>query len=413
MPTMAGCTFSSSGPVPFPHARLFGLPLPAHRHVFAAFFLYAFSLGGFFPRLAELQRSMRVTEGELGFGLIGAACGTLFSLSFAARPVERIGHRRTLLVLMPVLPLFYALAAQAEGPLLLFVCLLPTGLCIGAIELVVNLEADRVEHESARLIMNRAHAFWSFGFLGAGLLGALAARLAIPPHWHLAAVVPLTTLLVLLLLGRFDAAPQRSGSSEERAHHFARPTLAVMGLVLFSLSGLVLEGAGIDWSAIYMRDAFGAVPFFGALAVIFVALAQGAARYVADRFLERYSPLATARTLLGVLGLGTLLVSGATTAPFALLGFALIGIGTSVMFPLAMSAAAQRTDRPAATNVAALAQASFVSFLLAPPLLGFVAEHLGIRWTFAVGFPLVLLSMALSSTLRDTRRGNEAAGRMV
>ena len=59
--------------------------------MFAAFFLYAFSFGGFFPRLAELQRSMGVTEGELGLGLIGVACGTLFSLSLAGRPVERIG----------------------------------------------------------------------------------------------------------------------------------------------------------------------------------------------------------------------------------------------------------------------------------------------------------------------------------
>lgn len=34
--------------------RRFGQRLPAHRQVFAAFFLYAFSFGGFFPRLAEL-----------------------------------------------------------------------------------------------------------------------------------------------------------------------------------------------------------------------------------------------------------------------------------------------------------------------------------------------------------------------
>jgi len=380
--------------------RRFGLRLPAHRQVFAAFFLYAFSFGGFFPRLAELQRSMGVTEGELGLGLIGAACGTLVSLSFAGRPIERIGHRRTLLVLIPLLPVFYALAAHARGPLALFLCLLPAGLCIGAIELVVNLEADRVEHQGRRRIMNRAHAFWSFGFFGAGLLGAAAARLAVPPQWHLAAVVPLTALLVLLLLGRFDGAPQRSGGNEEAAHRFARPTAAIMGLVLFSLSGLVLEGAGVDWSAIYMRDVFGAAPFFGALAVTCVALAQGCTRYAADRYVERHSPRVIARTLLGVLGLGTLLVSMAPAAPLALAGFALIGIGTSVLFPLAMSAAAQRTDRPASTNVAALAQISFVSFMLAPPLLGIVAEHWGIRWSFALGLPLVLLSAALVSTLQ-------------
>ena len=111
--------------------------------------------------------------------------------------------------------------------------------------------------------------------------------------------------------------------------------------------------------------------------------------------------MAIARTLLGVLGLGTLMVTFAPASPVALLGLALMGVGTSVMFPLAMSAAAQRVDRPAATNVAALAQISFVSFLLGPPLLGFVAEHLGIRSAFGVGLPLVMLSMSVSSILRE------------
>ncbi len=388
--------------------RRFSFLLAPQQRVFAAFFLYAFALGGFFPRLAELQRSMGASESELGLGLIGAAAGTLLSLTFAGPLIERVGHRATLLALTPTLALCYAFAAHAGGASALFLLLLPAGLCIGAVELVVNLEADRVEHQSGRRIMNRAHAFWSFGFFGAGLVGALAARLQISPAWHLAGVVPLVALLMVLLLGGFEAAPQRSGSVEQPAHRLARPTLAIVALVLFSFSGLVLEGAGIDWSAIYMRDVFATAPFIGGLAVATGALAQGAARYVADRFVERHSPLAIARTLLGVLGLGTLIVTLAPAWPLALLGFALMGVGTSVMFPLAMSAAAQRTDRPAANNEAALAQISFVSFLLAPPLLGLVAEHLGIRWTFGLGLPLVLLSVMLSSSLRAAPRRKDA-----
>ena len=81
------------------------------------------------------------------------------------------------------------------------------------------------------------------------------------------------------------------------------------------------------------------------------------------------------------------------------LGLTLIGMGTSVIFPLAMSAAAQRTDRPAAINVAALAQTSFVTFLVAPPLLGFVAEHWGIRWSFGIGMPFVILSFLMAGAL--------------
>jgi MFS family permease len=105
------------------------------------------------------------------------------------------------------------------------------------------------------------------------------------------------------------------------------------------------------------------------------------------------------RTLLSILGVGTVLVCAAPAPWVGLLGFALMGVGTSAIFPLAMSAAAQRTDRPAAINVAALAQTSFVAFLLGPPMLGFVAQHAGIRWSFGVGLPLVLLSLWASTAL--------------
>jgi MFS family permease len=204
---------------------------------------------------------------------------------------------------------------------------------------------------------------------------------------------------VLLLLGRFEDAPQRSGASEEPAHHFARPSPAIMGLVLFSLSGLVLEGAGIDWSAIYMRDEFEVSPFIAGLAVALGAFTQAATRFFADSFVERYSPTAVSRFLLTVLGVGALLVFFPNSDWVALLGFGLMGVGTSVIFPLAMSAAAQRTDRPAATNVASLAQISFVAFLLGPPLLGYVAEHFGIRWSFGIGIPLVILSLVFAGAL--------------
>lgn len=388
-----------------PFIRSIGLALSPSRRVFAAFLLYAFGIGGFFPRLGELQQSMRLTEGQLGVGLIGAACGTLLSLTLAGHWVEHAGHRRTLLILVPALPLFYAIAAFASGPVALFACLLPAGLCIGAIELVVNLEADRVEHQSGRRIMNRAHAFWSFGFFGAGALGALAARVGIGPHLQLALMVPLSLLLTILLLGEFDAAPARSGGSTAPAPRFARPTRAIALLVALSLSALVLEGAAYDWSAIFMRDVFAAPAFVGGFAVTVSALAQALTRYFADPFVERHSPVVVARTLLGLLGIGTLLVAFAFSPAMALAGFALMGMGTSVLFPLAMSAAAQRSDRSAAANVASLAQFAFVSFMLGPPLLGFVAEWWGIRWSFGLGLPLVLLSLAATGALGTRSKG--------
>lgn len=377
----------------------FGLDLPPQIKVFGAFFVYSFCMGSLYPRLPAIQQALGVGEGALGLALIGAALGTLISLTFAGPIIERIGYRRSLLTALPLLSVFYALAVWANSPLMLFLLLLPVGVTIGVIEIIVNLEADRVEHAIGRRIMNRAHAFWSFGFFGAGLVGALVAQTGLSPQLHLLIMVPIICVATALVLGQFHPAEHRTGGSTEPGPRFARPTGAIVLLVSVTLSAMIMEGASIDWSAIYMRNIFVSEPFVAGFAVALGAGAQALARFFADGFVERYSPVAVARTLLSVLGVGTLLVFFAQQPIFAMVGFFLMGIGTSAIFPLAMSAAAQRTDRPAAVNVAALAQISFVAFLLGPPLLGYVAEHFGIRWTFGLGLPLILLSIISAGAL--------------
>lgn len=380
-----------------------GLNLPVALRVYAAFFLYALALGGLYPHLAQIQRTMDVGEGALGFGLIGTASGTLISLTFGGPWTERLGARRVLLLGLPLVALFYAVASFAASPVWLFLSLVPAGICIGAVEQVVNLEADRVEHALGRRIMNRAHAFWSLGFASAGLLGGLAAQGGLTPQAHLCFMVGVVAAFTVLALGQFSAAAHRHAVMQEApdATRGAWPTWPIFVLVLATLAPMLMEGAGIDWSAIYMRDVFGASPFICGLAVAAGASAQAVTRFFADQFVERYQPVRVARALMLVLAMGVCLVTWALSPWMALLGLALMGVGTSAIFPLAMSAAAQRTDRPAAVNVAALAQTSFVVFLLGPPLLGWVAEYLGIRATFAVSLPLIALSFWAAKSLKS------------
>ncbi len=377
----------------------FGLELPPQIKVFGAFFIYSFCMGSLYPRLPAIQQAMGVGEGALGLALIGAALGTLISLTFAGPFIERIGYRKAVLTALPLLSVCYAIAVWSPNPLSLFLLLIPVGVTIGVIEIILNLEADRVEHAIGRRIMNRAHAFWSFGFFAAGLFGALMAQAAISPQMHLALMIPIVLVATVVILGRYQPAAHRTGGSTDVAPRFARPTMAIIVLVCVCMSAMIMEGAGADWSAIYMRNIFASEPFWAGFAVALGAGTQAVARFFADGFVERFNPVAVARTLLSILGLGALLVFFASESWMAYLGFGLMGIGTSALFPLAMSAAAQRTDRPAAINVAALAQISFVAFLLGPPLLGFVAEHFGIRWAFGVGVPLIVLGFVTAGAL--------------
>lgn len=372
-----------------------------HRRVFAAFAIYSFILGQLFTRLPAVKAEMGIGEGALGLALVGAPVGTMISLTLGAPVIERLGNRLALLIALPVMALIYAIAIHATGPLGLFLMLIPAGVMIGAIEIVVNIEADRTEAAMGRRIMNRSHAFWSIGFFGAGLFGALMAQLGVSPQWQLGLVLPITLVAVWYFLRDFEPAAKRGTDNTDKAPLVARPSLGILALVGVSLSAMLLEGGSFDWSAVYMSEEFDTLAIMGGLAVAVTAGSQALVRFFADTYVERFNPVRIARFMQGAMALGVLFVFLAPTPLVGLLGFALIGGGTGVMFPLAMSAAAQRTDRPSAINVAALAQFSFIAFLLGPPLLGFVAEYAGLRWTFGVILPLVVLSFLLSGKLES------------
>ena len=209
---------------------------------------------------------------------------------------------------------------------------------------------------------------------------------------HVAGFSLAVVVLTVLVFSGYIQAPLRP-SAETAAPKFVKPTAAIMVLVCLTLSAMLAEGSAIEWSVIYMRDVFATLPFVNGMALALTAFAQFLTRYFADRFVDRYGPHRVAGVCVWIMLAGVILVAAAPVWSVALLGFACLGAGSSVIFPLAMSAAAQLEDRPAAVNVASLAQISFVVFLLSPPLLGLVAEHIGIRYAIALCLPLTILSL--------------------
>ena len=360
--------------------------------VFVSFFLYAFSLGTLFPRLGDLQNQMDIDKATLGFALIGLPLGVQITLLFADRIVRRFNFRLILMLGIPLLSISQCFAALSQGPFMFAGILILGGVSIAVIEVAVNLEADRVEAQSGQRIMNRSHAYWSFGFFGAGIAGAGFSQLGTSPFVHFALVTVFGSTLTILLFVKYNAAKPRRQSVVVKNKSFVWPSKGIFLLVLFSLSAMLVEGASIDWSVIFMRDIFNTVPIVSGLALALAAIAQGFIRYFADQFVDKYGPerVSLYSLIAMVLGVGCVVFS--FDPMIALLGFLLMGGGSAVIFPLAMSAAAQRTDKTPEENVASLAQFVFVIFLLAPPILGFVGEHAGLRWSFALCFPLLIIS---------------------
>ena len=376
---------------------------PQHR-LYACFFLFALTTGALMARLPDIQTHLQVDKAQLGLTMIGLSIGSLISLTFGAGIIARLGVRTTafLTVLGPAL-LFATIPWLGFAPAV-FGVLLAAGLFAGALEINLNVELDRLEMHTGGRFMNRAHGFWSVGFFITAFAGAGIRQSGLSVEAHLAIIAAVVVLVGGYMIAGINPAPAPQRTIGENAQRIAFPNWGLLPLCLIGFAAFLVEGAGIDWSAIYMEEVFAVQPFIGGMGLTLFAFFMAAMRLFADPVVARFGPRHVAMVLLGLASAGVLMVGYAPAPEIALAGFALMGVGCSAVYPLAVSAAAQRTDRPAAVNVAALAQVSFVVFFMAPPLLGLVAEYLGIRNSYLICLPLLLAGLWASSFALGTRK---------
>lgn len=370
-----------------------------HHRIFGVFFIFALSMGAMLSRLPDLQRQFALTEGQLGLMLIAMSCGALVGLTFSGPFIARYPARIGVFVTIFFASALYALVPFMPSALFVVPLLFLAGICAGAVEIIVNLEADRLEAQLGYGIMSRTHGMWSLGFFVTALASSGLRQAGVPVTLHLVSALVVVVIAGFFVFRGIENAPLRPDSHAGETPRIAFPTIGLAALCIIGAAPLLAEGAGIDWSAIYMRDVFHVEPFVGGLSVTLFSLAMAVARLTMDGVVDRFSPRAVAATLLLIAMTGLVLVATAPHEYVALLGFVLTGIGCSAVYPLAVSAAAQRTDRPASVNVASLGQMTFVVFFLAPPLLGFVAEEFGIRMSYWVVVPLLVAALLVIRAL--------------
>ncbi|HTN61015.1 MAG TPA: MFS transporter [Devosia sp.] len=364
------------------------------------FFLQPIAFGSWLPRIPDVQEALGLGPAGLAWALLGLPCGTLLTLPFAGPLVGKIGPRRTIFIGFVLYTIAVSLPALALTPVVLFLCLMLAGGAISFVELGLNVQADIVEKATGSLIMSTSHGFWSLGIMTGSLIGSGLAALRLEAHW----AIPLVAIIVLpvaLLAARQlpDAAPELHHSETGKRSPWSLPSLALLGICFFVFGITMTEGAMADWSAVFLRDVFSADGGAAGLGYSVFAMMVAAGRFGGDRLKARFGavPLARGAGLLGLLGVAMLLVAPNTA--LALAGFAVIGLGVSVGFPLAVTAAASLTDRSSSANVAILSFVALLGFLIGPPVIGFIAEHVQMRIGLAALLPVLALSLILTGRL--------------
>src|SRR5262249_42758385 len=182
---------------------------------------------------------------------------------------------------------------------------------------------------------------------------------------------------------------------------FALPTRPVLLIGLVGLCAVFGEQAGIDWSALYIRDELGGSASVAALAVSAFAVTMAVARLVGDRVIRRLGPVRTVRLSGVCAAFGAVAVVLAPDMAVGLAGFALLGIGVALVVPLVFAAAGRVGPHPA-RSIAGVAGVAYASGLAAPGVIGGIAAASSLTTSFFV-VACLLATMTLAAGVLGSR----------
>jgi MFS family permease len=161
---------------------------------------------------------------------------------------------------------------------------------------------------------------------------------------------------------------------------------------------MVCEGGALGWGGVFLHDSKGASLSLAATAVTAYTAGQTTGRLMGDRLSLRYGPGRAFRAG-GFVAAGGLTLAVLAPAPtVAVAGFAVMGLGTSVLLPLTFSAIGRVAEQAAAV-VSRFTTFTYAGILLGPGLIGWASDLAGLTWTIAALIP-VLLTVTLARAVR-------------
>lgn len=374
---------------------------PSTRAVALVFSLVSLFVGSWFARIPAVQSTLGLGEAALGLVLLGMPLGTLLVMPLSGWFVARWGAGPVtfLSALGQGLP-FLLLPAVGSGAALAGV-LLGAGMVNGVLNVAMNAQANAVEEAREVPIMSTCHGFFSIGgMVGAGV-GSAAAAVGLSLGGQFAGLVAMGGLVVLYHRDELINGP----SVREAGPVFAVPSPALVGIAALLFCVLLGEGAVSNWSAVYLRKALGAEPEIAGLGYAAFSAAMALGRLYGDRLQERVSTERLVRNgaLLASLGLGIGVLIGHPVSGIA--GFFVQGLGFAILVPVLYRTAAQTSGMAPGSSIAAVASAGYVGLFTGPPLLGFVAETVGLSG--AVGLVAVLAGMVAFAAGPVLRTGEQ------
>lgn len=359
------------------------------------FLMNGFMIGSWAPKIPEFASRLGLSEKELGLMILVFGVGSIVMMPIAGSQIARFGSstvsKLAAVLLTPMLLLLSVTGDIWSGAIAIFLF----GGLIGAMDVAMNANAVATEKHMRRAIMSSCHAFWSLGgLLGASSGGFLIQKLGVFSH---SVIVTLVAALMVVLCWRIvlhDAPHPDEAKDETRSRLPRSPLPWLIGVI--ALFCMIPEGAILDWGALYMRNELGASVALSGFAFAGFSCTMAIMRFAGDLIRDRLGAVMTLRICGTIAICGLAIIGLAPNTTVAIAGFALAGIGISNMVPIVFSAAGNLPGMAAGVGLSVVTTMGYSGILLAPSVIGFVAEHTGLASIFLAlsGFLVVVLAVS-------------------
>ncbi|WP_404934341.1 MFS transporter [Nitratireductor sp. L15S-10] len=368
--------------------------------VAACFFVNGFMVGSWAPQIPVVASRFELSETALGLLILVFGCGAVAVMPLCGYLIGRFGSRIVLRVAAVVCALSFGGLVGAAQIWQMVAALIFFGAFLGAMDISMNANAVAVERWLGRAVMSSSHGFWSLGgFFGAGAGGLLLERFGYMAHAGMVVAFAFALVVITLPFLIVEARPVAGENGHGRSGLPRNPMVYVTGLV--ALFCMLPEGAVLDWAALYLRQEMDAGIAEASLAFTAFSGAMAIMRFAGDRLRNRFGAVRTLRYSGIVATIGMLGAGFATSPMLATIAFALSGMGIANMVPIVFSAAGNQPGISPGAGMSVATTIGYSGMLVAPSLVGFIAERTGFAPIFLAFSILLACVLMLANLVRS------------
>ena len=343
------------------------------------------------PRFPQIVATLGLSKSAFGQAVAAASVGALVAGLAASWLISRLTSAKVASLGMLVVTLALLGAGLARSWIVLAVCLLVVGGTDSIVDVAQNAHGLRVQRRWGASIVTSFHASWSLGaVLGAAMGQAMAgAGVGLGTHMVLTAVVLLVLSAGPLLAGWFlpghdraDRAPDQFGELDGgvevgpvTSSHRTRPVTVLVLLVvsLLCAASMFPEDVAMNWSSLLLSEQGAGAGHVG-LGLVALQGTMIVGRLVGDRIIDAVGQRAVIAWGGALVTVGMSIALLVSSVPGTLLGMAISGAGCAVAVPVSYSAADDVEGLPPGLGLTIVSWLARLAGLLAPPLVGRLAD---------------------------------------